>query len=62
MTTEYIGIIDGVHTWQVRDENGNIIGFNQTIIEDNIVPNSISARQIRLWLIRNNISLESVER
>ena len=30
MTTTYIGIVDGLHTWEVRDENGIIIGTNQS--------------------------------
>jgi hypothetical protein len=31
MTTTYIGIVDGMHTWEVRDENGNLIGLNQSV-------------------------------
>jgi hypothetical protein len=26
----YIGIIDGLHTWEVRDQDGNIVGTNQS--------------------------------
>lgn len=30
MTTTYLGIIDGLHTWEVRDESGTVIGCNQS--------------------------------
>lgn len=30
MTTEYIGLVDGLHTWEVRDVSGKIVGFNQS--------------------------------
>lgn len=30
MITEYIGAIDGVHTWIVKNEQGEIIGKNET--------------------------------
>lgn len=29
-TTTYLGIIDGLHTWEVRDESGAVIGKNQS--------------------------------
>jgi hypothetical protein len=29
-TTTYIGVIDGLHTWEVRDESGTVIGKNQS--------------------------------
>ena len=29
-TTTYIGVIDGLHTWEVRDESGTVIGHNQS--------------------------------
>lgn len=28
-TTTYIGVIDGLHTHEVRDESGAVIGFNR---------------------------------
>lgn len=28
MTTTYIGVVDGLHTYEVRDESGIIIGYN----------------------------------
>jgi hypothetical protein len=61
MNTTYIGIIDGLHTWEVRDEAGTLIGINQQADEPAVVPASVSARQIRLWLIRNSISLSQVD-
>ena len=59
-TTIYLGVIDGVRTWEVRDDNGNVIGMNQQSADD-AVPASVSARQIRLWLIRQGISLAAVD-
>jgi hypothetical protein len=61
ITTTYIGIIDGLHTWEVRDESGNLVGMNQKADEPEIVPATVSARQIRLWLIRNGVSLAQVD-
>jgi hypothetical protein len=61
MHTTYIGIIDGLHTWEVRDESGTLIGINQQAEEPAVVPASVSARQIRLWLIRHGISLSQVD-
>jgi len=29
MTTTYIGVIAGMHTWEVRDEAGVVIGYNR---------------------------------
>jgi hypothetical protein len=29
MTTTYLGVIDGMHTYEVRDEGGEIIGYNR---------------------------------
>jgi hypothetical protein len=60
MITTYIGVIEGVRTWEVRDETGEVIGINQQAVDES-VPTSVSARQIRLWLIRNGISLSQVE-
>jgi hypothetical protein len=53
-------VIDGIRTWEVRDESGNVIGMNQQAVEDS-VPTSVSARQIRLWLLRQGISLAAVD-
>lgn len=60
MTTTYLGVINGLRTWEVRDEDGNVIGMNQQAVDDS-VPESVSARQIRLWLVRNGISLAAVD-
>lgn len=30
MTTTYIGLIDGLHTWEVRDDSGTIVGTNRS--------------------------------
>jgi len=29
MTTTYLGIVGGLHTWEVRDESGVVIGYNR---------------------------------
>jgi hypothetical protein len=59
--TTYIGLINGMHTWEVRDENGVLIGVNQSAYLEQQVPESVSARQIRLWLVRHGISLAQVD-
>jgi hypothetical protein len=61
MTTTYLGVIDGLHTWEVRDEAGEVIGINQSADLTPPVPESVSARQIRLWLVRQGISLAAVD-
>jgi hypothetical protein len=61
VTTLYIGLIDGLHTYEVRDESGTVIGMNQSADITPPVPESISARQIRLWLVRHGISLAAVD-
>jgi len=63
MTTTYLGVTDGMHTWEVRDESGAVIGMNQQAVEPETppVPESVSARQIRLWLLRQGISLAAVD-
>ena len=30
MTTTYVGIVDGLHTYEVRDESGDLVGTNQS--------------------------------
>lgn len=60
-TTTYIGILDGLHTWEVRDQSGVLIGTNQSTDLTPPVPESVSARQIRLWLLRHGISLAAVD-
>jgi hypothetical protein len=61
MTTTYLGIMDGMHTWEVRDETGTVVGMNQSESLTPPVPASVSARQIRLWLLRQGISLAAVD-
>jgi hypothetical protein len=61
MTTTYLGVIDGLHTWEVRDDTGTVIGTNQSADLTPPVPESVSARQIRLWLVRQGISLAAVD-
>jgi hypothetical protein len=61
VNTTYIGVIEGLHTWEVRDEAGELVGINQTADLTPPVPESVSARQIRLWLLRQGISLASVD-
>jgi hypothetical protein len=61
VTTTYLGVIDGLHIWEVRDESGVVIGTNQSADLTPPVPDSVSARQIRLWLVRHGISLAAVD-
>lgn len=61
-TTTYVGIVNGMAVWEVRDDDGNLIGTNQSVPADVAdVPASVSARQIRLWLVRSGISLAAVD-
>jgi hypothetical protein len=30
MSTTYRGVIDGLHTYEVRDESGEIVGYNRS--------------------------------
>jgi len=30
MRTEYVGIVDGLHTWHVFDSAGRLVGKNQS--------------------------------
>ena len=29
MTTTYIGVVTGLHTWEVTNEAGEVVGYNQ---------------------------------
>jgi hypothetical protein len=60
MRTQYIGIIDGARTWNVIDDDGRIVGTNQAPPEPPAVPDSVTAVQIRLWLVAHGITLEQV--
>lgn len=60
--TTYLGVIDGLHTWEVRDDSGTVIGINQQPeVAGGDVPASVSARQIRLWLVRRGVPLAWVD-
>jgi len=63
MTTHYVGLIGGLHTWEVRDDDGRVVGVNQSqyMPGESPVPESVSARQIRLWLVRHGIALAQVD-
>lgn len=61
MITTYVGVTNGLHTWTVSDEDGNVIGVNQSADLTPAIPASVSARQIRLWLLRHGISLAAVD-
>jgi hypothetical protein len=30
MTVTYVGLIAGLHTWEVRDEAGDVVGYNRS--------------------------------
>jgi hypothetical protein len=61
-TTTYVGIRDGLDTWEVRDDTGKLIGFDQSVPNDPpTIPDSLTAVQIRLWLVAHGISLEQVD-
>lgn len=61
MTTNYLGVIDGFRTWEVLNDSGERVGLNQVADEVPTVPASVTARQIRLWLVKNGISLQAVD-
>ena len=59
MITTYVGVRDGLDTWEVRDESGTLIGFNQSPPPS--TPDSVTAAQIRKWLVRHGITLAQVD-
>jgi len=62
MPTEYIGIVDGLKTWNVYDDNGKFCGTNQSLPDmPPVVPDSVTAVQIRLWMLNHNITAEQVD-
>jgi len=62
MITTYVGIVDGMKTWEVRDDAGNLVGTNQSAPDmPPVVPDSVTAAQIRKWLVAHDISLDSVD-
>lgn len=59
---DYIGIVDGLKTWNVYDDDGKFCGTNQSAPDGPlVVPDSVTAVQIRLWLVAHGISLEQVD-
>jgi hypothetical protein len=61
VTTTYVGVIGGMHTWEVRDGSGTVIGMNQSAELAAQTPASVSARQIRLWLLGKGVSMSAVD-
>lgn len=60
MNETYIGNINGLETYRVTDAAGNVIGVNQRM-PSTAVPEQVTARQARLWLIRHGITLAQVD-
>jgi hypothetical protein len=56
--TEYIGVVDGLQTWNVYDNDGALVGTNQSVPPT--VPDTVTAVQIRLWLSTKGITPEQV--
>jgi len=62
MPTEYIGIVDGLKTWNVYDDEGKFCGTNQSSPDTTpAIPDTVTAVQIRLWLVAHGITLEQVD-
>ena len=46
--TEYVGIVDGLKTWNVYGDDGEFCGTNQSAPDGPpVVPESVTAAQIR---------------
>jgi len=61
-TEEYVGVVDGMQTWRLLDAEGKYAGLRQSLPNDPpSVPDSLTAVQIRLWLVAHGISLEQVD-
>jgi len=59
--TEYIGIVGGLKTWHVYDDDGKYCGYNQATLDTApVVPDTITAAQIRKWLRRHDITVQQV--
>jgi hypothetical protein len=61
MRTEFVGMVDGLKTWNVYDDAGTLVGTNQSPPDPPAVPDSLTAVQIRLWLVAHGITLEQVD-
>ena len=59
MRTEYVGVVGGMKTWNVYNDDGEIVGMNQAMPV--VVPETITAVQIRKWLVAHGITLDSVD-
>jgi len=57
---KYIGVINGFETWRLEDAEGNYTGMVQSF-PDAAVPDSVTAVQIRLWLVAHGIALNQVD-
>ena len=61
-TEEYVGVVDGMETWRLLDAEGKYAGLRQSVPNDPpTIPDSLTAVQIRLWLVAHGISLEQVD-
>jgi len=58
---EYVGIIDGMKTFRILDNEGNCVGTAQSLSDPPAIPDTVTASQIRKWLVAHDISLESVD-
>jgi len=60
--TQYIGVVGGLHTWNVFDSLGQLVGTNQRgVTPPEPTPATVSARQIRLWLLGKGVSMSAVD-
>jgi hypothetical protein len=61
VNTVYVGIVDGMKTWNVFNNEGILVGTNQSPNDPPSVPNTITAVQIRLWLVAHGVTLDQVD-
>jgi len=61
MSTRYVGVFDGFATYEILDETGACVGHCRSQASASPVPESLTAVQIRLWLVAHGISLEQVD-
>ncbi len=59
MRTEYVGLVGGLKTWNVYNDAGEFVGMNQSMPV--AVPETITAVQIRKWLVARGVTLDSVD-
>jgi len=58
----YVGLVEGLKTWHVFNDDGALIGVDQSAPDmPPVVPDSVTAVQIRLWLVAHGITLEQVD-